>query len=123
MLPEVKMTIVKRLLELKNDLWKMVFGRPRPEMGLRAPSPQPRTVPPAMPVFPAPSRPPIRPPAVEVPVVDQAKCTACGDCVAICAMDAISVERTPEIDETKCIGCGACVALCPEQALSTAEAC
>jgi Pyruvate/2-oxoacid:ferredoxin oxidoreductase delta subunit len=113
----VTMSIVKRLWDLKSNLQRMVFGGPqhaaRPEPWAPAQPAGPARVPPL--VTPAPHPQPL---AVPVPVLDQAKCNACGECAAICATDAIVVEQTATIDEEKCVGCGACVALCPEQALS-----
>jgi ferredoxin len=67
---------------------------------------------------PPPLRPrPYQPFVPQVPVVDRGRCTGCGECVEICAVDAISVEAVAQIDESACIMCGACVAICPEQAL------
>ena len=43
-------------------------------------------------------------------------CLGCGDCVAACQFDAISMNpetRLPEVDEEKCTSCGACVKACP----------
>ncbi len=56
---------------------------------------------------------------LEVPVVDESKCTLCGTCSEFCQFKAISVMATllltfPEM----CHGCGGCIALCPERALS-----
>ncbi|MHC1724495.1 MAG: 4Fe-4S binding protein [Syntrophobacteraceae bacterium] len=56
---------------------------------------------------------------MEIPVVDESKCTLCGACSELCQFKAISVMGTivltfPEM----CHGCGGCIALCPEKALS-----
>ncbi len=56
---------------------------------------------------------------MEVPVVDEDRCTACGQCSAICQFKAITVMAGhclvfPEM----CHGCGGCLAVCPEDALS-----
>lgn len=48
------------------------------------------------------------------PVVDGSGCRACGDCVAACPVDAISIGAAAVIDEGACIGCGHCLAVCPE---------
>ena len=53
------------------------------------------------------------------PKLDRRKCTACGDCVPICPVDAI---RMPEkrIDASSCMKsrCLKCVHICPENAIS-----
>ncbi len=44
-------------------------------------------------------------------------CLGCGDCVAACRFDALSMDpRTglPVVDEKKCTACGACVRVCPK---------
>ena len=56
---------------------------------------------------------------LDVPVVDESKCTLCGACSKLCQFKAISVMGTllltfPEM----CHGCGGCISLCPEGALS-----
>lgn len=57
--------------------------------------------------------------------VDEAACTACGQCVEACPTDAITLAPTPVFGET-CIYCYSCVRECPEDAiqadLSGAEA-
>ncbi len=59
---------------------------------------------------------------LEVPAVDESRCTHCGACSELCQFKAISVMGTlvltfPEM----CHGCGGCIALCPEKALSPGE--
>ena len=44
-------------------------------------------------------------------------CLGFGDCVAVCAFDAIHINPEtglPEVDEAKCTACGACVKACPK---------
>jgi len=58
--------------------------------------------------------------SMEVPSVDEAKCTYCSKCADICQFKAISVLGNvlltfPEM----CHGCGGCMAVCPEGALSS----
>lgn len=60
---------------------------------------------------------PYQPFVPQVPKVDRERCTGCGECVEVCAVDAISVEAVARIDESACIMCGACTAVCPEEAL------
>jgi len=56
---------------------------------------------------------------IQVPKVDEAKCTHCGLCAEICAYNAIAVlpDRVMVFPEL-CHGCGACSYLCPEKAIS-----
>lgn len=56
---------------------------------------------------------------MEVPVVDESKCTFCGACSELCQFKAISVMgRLVLTFPEMCHGCGGCLAVCPEQALS-----
>jgi len=51
--------------------------------------------------------------------INKELCTACGECVERCQMDAIkSGEDSSEIVDGRCIGCGLCIATCPTEALS-----
>lgn len=58
-----------------------------------------------------------------VPVLFSGKdtCCACGACLNICPMDAVSMEeddcgfRYPKIDESRCVRCGRCKAVCAFQ--------
>jgi uncharacterized protein len=50
------------------------------------------------------------------PKVTAKKCTGCGDCIAHCAQEAISINPETEkavIDPKKCVGCGECILVCP----------
>jgi len=50
--------------------------------------------------------------------VDSKLCTACGTCVDLCQMEAVTLEEeTVNINLDRCIGCGICVANCPSDAL------
>lgn len=56
---------------------------------------------------------------LEVPVVDESKCTFCGACSDLCQFKAIAVMGKliltfPEM----CHGCGGCIEVCPEKAIS-----
>jgi len=56
---------------------------------------------------------------MEIPLVDETKCTRCGACVEICRFKALAMLGDilmpfPEM----CHGCGGCLAVCPEKALS-----
>ena len=60
-----------------------------------------------------------------VPVVDVAKCKACGTCEEVCAFKAVSmVEISPGISKASvnpvlCKGCGGCAAVCPTGAIAS----
>jgi len=65
---------------------------------------------------------PPQPVSVPVPVVDQEKCSRCGQCSALCQYHAIAVLETatlvfPEL----CHSCGGCRRICPEAAISEQE--
>ncbi len=62
----------------------------------------------------------LRPVGSFVAEVDGKSCTACGSCIDVCPMDAISIDGTAFPDPGKCIGCGLCVSSCPEGSLSLA---
>jgi ferredoxin len=51
------------------------------------------------------------------------ECVACGYCMKICPLRAISVPKgiSAEIDENKCIGCGKCARACPAQVITIIE--
>ena len=51
--------------------------------------------------------------------IDPEECTACGDCVGRCPMDAIQEGDTVcEVIDGRCIGCGVCVSSCTVEAIS-----
>ena len=51
--------------------------------------------------------------------IDPDLCSACGDCLERCQMDAIKEgDDFSEIINGRCIGCGLCVSTCPEEAIS-----
>jgi MinD superfamily P-loop ATPase len=59
---------------------------------------------------------------MQVPEVQEAKCTYCGACSELCQFKAISVFNQmilsfPEM----CHGCGGCMAICPEQAITAGQ--
>lgn len=56
---------------------------------------------------------------LEIPVVDESKCTLCRMCSDLCQFQAIKVMGdTLLIFPEMCHGCGGCLAVCPEKALS-----
>lgn len=50
-------------------------------------------------------------------------CVACGTCIKICPMQALSIKKGCQavVNETKCIGCGKCVAVCPGGLITLTE--
>jgi len=44
--------------------------------------------------------------------VDEAQCAACGDCVAACPFDALSLDGFAHVNWDKCMGCGVCEGQC-----------
>ncbi len=54
----------------------------------------------------------------EVPIIDRGKCDLCGECIAICPTNAITItDSTITISPVACINCGACVPVCPKEAI------
>jgi uncharacterized Fe-S center protein len=53
------------------------------------------------------------------PKVKRKRCIGCGDCVAHCAQNAISIlEDKAVVDAKKCVGCGECILICPNGAIN-----
>lgn len=51
--------------------------------------------------------------------VDSEKCTACGECVEVCPLDAIEVQdEVAVVNEDECSDCGSCVDVCPSEAIT-----
>ncbi|HUT77905.1 MAG TPA: P-loop NTPase [Polyangia bacterium] len=55
-------------------------------------------------------------------VIDEARCTGCGECATHCRFGAVHVHGgkpgpTFEVDAVGCEGCGVCVDMCPEKAI------
>ncbi len=62
------------------------------------------------------------PSKVMVPVIDQDKCTSCGECSIHCQYHAlVTLPKNTLIFPELCHGCGLCVRVCPEDALSEGE--
>jgi Pyruvate/2-oxoacid:ferredoxin oxidoreductase delta subunit len=55
--------------------------------------------------------------------VDAEKCFSCGSCVALCPVEAISIDKdsTVQFDKEKCVGstCSICVDVCPARAIKS----
>jgi formate hydrogenlyase subunit 6/NADH:ubiquinone oxidoreductase subunit I len=58
----------------------------------------------------------------ELPLLDVARCTGCGDCVRACPTDCLEMDGPlpwlPRPDD--CISCSLCVLVCPADALRLA---
>ena len=54
--------------------------------------------------------------------VDVSKCDACGSCVEVCPVEAITiVDDHAVIDPEECIECLACIDECPNEAIYEEE--
>lgn len=55
----------------------------------------------------------------ELPVVDSTRCTACGDCVAVCPASCLALGAgQPWLPRPgDCVSCEICVLVCPVNAL------
>lgn len=61
----------------------------------------------------------VEPVGVLVPVVDETKCTGCGECSRMCEYSAIvSLKAKALVFPELCHGCGGCVRVCPEAAIT-----
>jgi len=59
------------------------------------------------------------PVCIQVPEVDEERCSYCGKCAEVCAYHAITVlPKQVMVFPQLCHGCGACSYLCPEKAIS-----
>ena len=55
--------------------------------------------------------------------VDTGACVACGCCVKVCPLGAVSVWRgiTAKVEPETCVGCGKCARECPASVISIRE--
>ncbi|MGO5097215.1 4Fe-4S binding protein [Agathobaculum sp. LCP25S3_E8] len=53
----------------------------------------------------------------------QEQCVACGCCVKVCPLHAISIYKGihAAVDYTKCVGCGKCAKECPASVITIQE--
>ena len=64
-------------------------------------------------------------PLGELPVLSAARCTGCGDCVAVCPTDCLAMAGPrPWLPRPRdCVSCSACELVCPADAIRlTADA-
>lgn len=53
--------------------------------------------------------------------INPTMCVACGTCMGVCPVGAISKDETSgkyKIDSAKCVSCSACASVCPVGAIS-----
>ncbi|RJX32539.1 MAG: 4Fe-4S dicluster domain-containing protein [Desulfarculus sp.] len=58
----------------------------------------------------------------KVAVVDREKCTACMNCIRVCPVEAVSLDKSgpkpvSQVDDQQCLACTICMTRCPEQAI------
>ena len=55
--------------------------------------------------------------------VNEDDCVACGCCMKVCPLSAISVFRGlwARVDRSKCVGCGKCAKECPASVIEIQE--
>jgi NAD-dependent dihydropyrimidine dehydrogenase PreA subunit len=60
---------------------------------------------------------------IELPLLDETRCSGCADCVAVCPTDCLAMQGAMPylIRPADCISCGLCVLVCPSAALDLAE--
>jgi len=52
------------------------------------------------------------------PKVKRKRCTGCGECIAHCTQEAISLQNEKAVvDPQRCTGCGGCISICPNNAI------
>jgi NAD-dependent dihydropyrimidine dehydrogenase PreA subunit len=56
-------------------------------------------------------------------VIDEQKCTVCGECVKICPVEIYQIEgdRVSVGNTDECSGCQSCISVCEPQAISVSE--
>lgn len=58
------------------------------------------------------------------PMIGEAPCSLCGECVEVCKEDAIHLgegQAIPLVDDERCLNCGQCITACPTGALVAAS--
>jgi len=57
------------------------------------------------------------------PIVDEAKCAGCEECVEVCPVDVFEMQdgKTHAVNAEECLGCESCVEVCEEDAITIEE--
>jgi ferredoxin len=60
---------------------------------------------------------------IELPLLDESRCSGCADCVAVCPTKCLIMRGAVPflVRPMDCVSCGLCVLVCPTAALSLAE--
>jgi ferredoxin len=55
----------------------------------------------------------------DLPLLDETRCTGCGDCAAVCPTNCLAMAGVIPwlIRPADCVSCAACVAVCPPDAI------
>jgi NAD-dependent dihydropyrimidine dehydrogenase PreA subunit len=55
----------------------------------------------------------------DLPLLDETRCTGCGDCVAVCPTNCLAMAGAIPwlIRPADCVSCAACIAVCPAEAI------
>lgn len=58
----------------------------------------------------------------ELPLLDETRCTACGDCVFVCPVECLEMHGDIPwlVRPRDCVSCSLCVVICPADALCMA---
>jgi MinD superfamily P-loop ATPase len=61
--------------------------------------------------------------APELPLLDESRCTGCGDCAAVCPTQCLEMAGDlPWLPRPgDCVSCGLCVAICLEDAVGLGD--
>jgi NAD-dependent dihydropyrimidine dehydrogenase PreA subunit len=60
---------------------------------------------------------------IELPFLDETRCTGCGDCVVVCPADCLELrQRFPWLPRpADCVSCTLCAIICPADAILMIE--